>query len=78
MWICYRGRTCHMIPVEPSVTILIMYDKSDGTQPSATNDLLLCYVPLEFNHNYNCIFAKRSYRVLIRVCVCVCVCVFAR
>ena len=26
-------------------------------------------------HNYSCVFAKRNYRVLIRVCMCVCVCV---
>ena len=25
---------------------------------------------------YSCVFGKRNYRVLVRVCVCVCVCVF--
>ena len=24
---------------------------------------------------YSCVFGKRNYRVLVRVCVCVCVCV---
>ena len=23
---------------------------------------------------YSCVFGKRNYRVLVRVCVCVCVC----
>ena len=27
-------------------------------------------------HNDSCIFGKRNYRVLVKVCVCVCVCVF--
>ena len=26
--------------------------------------------------SYSCVFGKRNYRVLVRVCVCVCVCVF--
>ena len=26
-------------------------------------------------YNYSCVFGKRNYRVLVRVCVCVCVCV---
>ena len=25
-------------------------------------------------HSYSCVFGKRNYRVLVRVCVCVCVC----
>ena len=25
---------------------------------------------------YSCVFGKRNYRVLVRVCVCVCLCVF--
>ena len=28
-----------------------------------------------FSIYYSCVFAKRNYRVLVRVCVCVCVCV---
>ena len=28
------------------------------------------------NTHYSCVFGKRNYRVLVRVCVCVCVCVF--
>ena len=28
--------------------------------------------------NYSCVFGKRNYRVLVRVCVCVCVCVCVR
>ena len=24
-------------------------------------------------YNYSCVFGKRNYRVLVRVCVCVCV-----
>ena len=28
-------------------------------------------------HHYSCVFGKRNYRVLVRVCVCVCVCVCA-
>ena len=27
------------------------------------------------DHYYSCVFGKRNYRVLVRVCVCVCVCV---
>ena len=27
---------------------------------------------------YSCVFGKRNYRVLVRVCVCVCVCVCVR
>ena len=28
-----------------------------------------------FSINYSCIFAKRNYRVLVRVSLCVCICV---
>ena len=28
--------------------------------------------------DYSCVFGKRNYRVLVRVCVCVCVCMRSR
>ena len=35
-------------------------------------------VYMKQSHFYSCVFGKRNYRVLVRVCVCVCVCVCVR
>ena len=39
---------------------------------------MLVVVTLGCLYIYSCVFGKRNYRVLVRVCVCVCVCVCVR
>ena len=38
---------------------------------NGSNKILIYFI----DPYHSCVFAKRNYRVLVRVCVCVCVCV---
>ena len=57
------------------ISIIEILDKWKISQNRYSIFALILNSRIVHTCNYSCVFGKRNYRVLVRVCVCVCLCV---
>ena len=59
--------------VKQDLSINVWYKQIGG---DIFSEFIHWLLTIDRGNYYNCVFGKRNYRVLVRVCVCVCVSVF--